>query len=43
VKKKERPQKYEEPLITPLWLFQILNKKSYRETPEEAENQNFDI
>ena len=41
--KERKTQKYEEPLITPLWFFQILNKKSYRKTPEEAENENFDI
>jgi len=43
VKKKGRPKKYEEPLIIVLWLFQILNKRSYRETLEEAKNQNFEV
>lgn len=43
VKKKGRPKKYQEPLIIALWLFQILNKRSYRETLEEAKNQNFDV
>ena len=31
-KKKGRPQKYEDSLIITLWLFQILNNYSYRET-----------
>ena len=43
VKKKGRPKKYEEPLIIALWLFQILNKRSYRETLETAKNENFDV
>jgi hypothetical protein len=36
VKKKGRPQKYEDALIVTLWLFQILNNYSYRETLEKA-------
>jgi hypothetical protein len=35
-KKKGRPQKYEDALIIALWLFQILNNYSYRETLEKA-------
>jgi hypothetical protein len=43
VKKKGRPKKYEERFIIALWLFQILNKRSYRETFETAKNENFDV
>ena len=43
VKKKGRPKKYEERFIIALPLFQILNKRSYRETLETAKNQNFDV
>jgi len=42
-KKKGRPQKYEDALIIALWLFQILNNYSYRETPEKAKNEGFNV
>jgi hypothetical protein len=42
-KKKGRPQKYEDALIITLWLFQILNKYSYRETLEKAKDESFDV
>jgi len=35
-RKKGRPQKYEDALIITLWLFQILNNYSYRETLEKV-------
>jgi hypothetical protein len=41
-KKKGRPQKYEDALFTTLWLFQILNKYSYREILEKAKDEGFD-
>jgi hypothetical protein len=40
-KKKGRPQKYEDALIITLWLFQIPNNYSYRETLEKAKNEGF--
>jgi hypothetical protein len=40
-KKKGRPQKYEDALIITLWLFQILNNYSYRETLEKAKDEGF--
>jgi hypothetical protein len=40
-KKKGRPQKYEDALIITLWLFQILNNYSYRETLEKAKYEGF--
>jgi hypothetical protein len=40
-KKKGRPQKYEDVLIIILWLFQILNNYSYRETLEKAKDEGF--
>jgi hypothetical protein len=43
VKKKGRPQKYEDALIVTLWLFQILNNYSYRETLEKAKNEGFNV
>jgi hypothetical protein len=42
-KKKGRPQKYEDALIITLWLFQILNKYSYRETLEKAKDEGFNV
>ena len=42
-KKKGRPQKYEDALIITLWLFQILNNYSYRETLEKAKNEGFNV
>ncbi len=42
-KKKGRPQKYEDALIVTLWLFQILNNYSYRETLEKAKNEGFNV
>jgi hypothetical protein len=42
-KKKGRPQKYEDALIISLWLFQILNNYSYRETLEEAKDEGFNV
>jgi len=42
-KKKGRPQKYEDALIITLWLFQILNSYSYRETLEEAKDEGFNV
>jgi hypothetical protein len=42
-KKKGRPQKYEGALIITLWLFQILNNYSYRETLEKAKNEGFNV
>jgi hypothetical protein len=38
-KKKGRPQKYEDTLIITLWLFQVLNNYSYRETLEKAKKK----
>jgi hypothetical protein len=43
VKKKGRPQKCEDVLIVTLWLFQILNNYSYRETLEKAKNEGFNV
>jgi hypothetical protein len=43
VKKKGRPQKYEVASIVTLWLFQILNNYSYRETLEEAKDEGFNV
>jgi hypothetical protein len=43
VKKKGRPQKCEDALIVTLWLFQILNNYSYRETLEKAKNEGFNV
>jgi hypothetical protein len=42
-KKKGRPQKYEDALIITLWLFQILNNYSYRETLEKARDEGFNV
>jgi hypothetical protein len=42
-KKKGRPQKYEDALIITLWLFQILNNYSYRETLEKAKDEGFNV
>jgi hypothetical protein len=42
-KKKGRPQKYEDVLIITLWLFQILNNYSYRETLEKAKDEGFKV
>jgi hypothetical protein len=42
-KKRGRPQKYEDALITTLWLFQILNNYSYRETLEKAKDEGFNV
>ena len=42
-KKKGGPQKYEDALIITLWLFQILNNYSYRETLEKAKNEGFNV
>ena len=42
-KKKGRPQKYEDALIITLWLFQILNNYSYRETLEKAKDECFNV
>jgi hypothetical protein len=42
-KRKGRPQKYEDALIITLWLFQILNNYSYRETLEKAKNKGFSV
>jgi hypothetical protein len=42
-KKKGRPQKYEDALIVTLWLFQILNNYSYRETLEKAKDEGFNV
>jgi len=42
-KKKGRPQKYENALIITLWLFQIPNKYSYRETLEKAKDEGFNV
>jgi hypothetical protein len=41
VKKKGRPQKYEDAWIITLWLFQILNNYSYREALEKAKDEGF--
>jgi hypothetical protein len=42
-KKKGRPQKYEDALIITLWLFQILNNYSYRETLEKAKDEGLNV
>jgi len=42
-KRKGRPQKYEDALIITLWLFQILNNYSYRETLEKAKDEGFNV
>jgi hypothetical protein len=42
-KKRGRPQKYEDALIVTLWLFQILNNYSYRETLEKAKDEGFNV
>jgi hypothetical protein len=42
-KKKGRPRKYEDTLIITLWLFQVLNNYSYRETLEKAKNEGFNV
>jgi hypothetical protein len=42
-KKKGRPRKYEDALIISLWLFQILNNYSYRETLEKAKDEGFNV
>jgi hypothetical protein len=42
-KKRGRPQKYEDALIITLWLFQILNNYSYRETLEKAKDEGFNV
>jgi hypothetical protein len=42
-KKKGRPQKYEDALIITLWLFQIFNNYSYRETLEKAKDEGFNV
>jgi hypothetical protein len=41
--KKGRLQKYDDALIITLWLFQILNNYSYRETLEKAKGEGFNI
>jgi hypothetical protein len=43
VKKKGRPQKFEDALIITLWLFQILNNYSYREALEKAKYEGFNV
>jgi hypothetical protein len=42
-KKKGRPQKYEDALIITLWLFQMLNNYSYRETLEKAKDEGLNV
>jgi hypothetical protein len=42
-KKKGRPQKDEDALIITLWLFQILNNYSYRETLGKAKDEGFNV
>jgi len=42
-KKKGRPRKYEDALTISLWLFQIPNNYSYKETLEKAKDEGFNV